>query len=290
MLGSRAIYFQGWKATTDHVGRQLTVEWKALDGSHDFDHDHWALFKLDEDFAEATDLSGQDPQRVKQLIELWWAEAGRNQVLPLEDSLITRALSGAMEPAPYPPRHRAVYRPGGGPIDEATLPSLGAGFRLTALVDVAAERPPEGILCALGDWNNGWAWYLLAGRLVVVFALFSHEYRIAAEAPLGAGAHRLTVEYRREGRAGGPVNLAVDGDGVAGDRLSANLPFRWQIGSAGLLIGRDRGFPVSGEYRPPFPFNGVIDHLELEIPTLAPPSASEQADQSGVISAALRHE
>ena len=287
MLGSRAIYSEGWKATTDHVGRQITVEWKAVDGSHAFEDDHWALFNLDEDFAEANDLSDQQPHRVKRLIELWWAEAGRNHVLPLEDSLIARALTGAMEPAPYPPRRRTMYRPGGGPIDEATLPSLGAGFLLTAEVDVGAEGRPHGILCALGDWNNGWAWYLLDGRPVVVFALFSRQHRIAADVPAGRGAHQLTIEYRREGRAGGPVTLGIDGEHVAAGRLPANLPFRWQIGSAGLLIGRDRGFPVSDDYRPPFPFSGMIDHLVFEIPTLAP---GRPSDEAGEISAALRRE
>jgi arylsulfatase len=192
-----------------------------------------------------------------------------------------------MEPPPYPPRHRTVYRPGGGPIDEATLTSLGAGFLLTAEVDVGAEPRAHGILCALGDWNNGWAWYLLDGRPVVVFALFSEEHRIAGDAPVGGGLHRLTVEYRREGRAGGPVTLGVDGKDVAGGRLPANLPFRWQIGSAGLLIGRDRGFPVSDDYRPPFPFTGVIDHVVFEIPTLTPRPRSEEA---GMISAALKRE
>jgi arylsulfatase len=293
MLGSRAVYSHGWKATTDHVGRQITVEWKAVEGSHDFEDDHWALFNLDEDFAEANDLSDQQPQRVKRLIELWWAEAGRNQVLPLEDSLIARALTGAMEPAPYPPRHRTRYLPGAGPIDEVTLPSLGAGFLLTAQVDLsgemdpATEGRPHGILCALGDWNNEWAWYLVDGRPVVVFALFSREHRIAADAPVGGGAHQLTIEYRREGRAGGPVTLGVDGEQVAAGRLPANLPFRWQIGSAGLLIGRDQGFPVSDDYRPPFCFSGMIDHLVFEIPTLAPALPSEEAGQ---ISTALRRE
>jgi arylsulfatase len=281
------MYLDGWKATTDHVGRQISVEWKAVEGSHDFDHDRWALFNLDEDFSEAHDRAGQEPERLNRLIELWWAEAGRNQVLPLEDSLIARALSGAMEPSPYPARHRRVYRGGGGPIDEATLPPLGAGFRLTAQVDVAGSGRPEGILCALGDWNNGWACYLLDGCLVVVFALFSREHRIPADTDVGPGAHRLTVEYRRDGSAGGPIALAVDGESVAVGRLPSNLPFRWQIGSAGLLIGRDRGFPVSDDYRPPFPFNGVIDHVIFEIPTLRPPPPSEEDD---VIPAALRRE
>ena len=49
-----------------------------------------------------------------------------------------------------------------------------------------------------------------------------------------------------------------------------NLPFRWQIGGAGLLVGRDRGFPVCDDYQPPFPFTGTLHQIVLEIPSLEP--------------------
>ena len=85
MLGSRAIYHDGWKATTDHIGKQLTVEQEALVGSPDFADDHWALFDLRADFSEATDVADEHPDRVARMEALWWAEAGRNQVLPMGD-------------------------------------------------------------------------------------------------------------------------------------------------------------------------------------------------------------
>jgi hypothetical protein len=43
------------------VGRQLTVEWRAVEGSHNFDSDQWLLFNLDEDFSESTDLAHDQP-------------------------------------------------------------------------------------------------------------------------------------------------------------------------------------------------------------------------------------
>src|SRR5262249_40960692 len=116
MLGHRAIYHDGWKATTDHVGPQLTVEREAIPRSHHFDNDQWALFDLSTDFAEAHDIGEQDPARLKSLIELWWIEAGRNNVLPIMDSFLGRVT--ALEPSPWGPRWRAVLRPGGGPVSE----------------------------------------------------------------------------------------------------------------------------------------------------------------------------
>src|SRR5690606_18951361 len=158
IIGSRSIVHDGWKATTDHVGAQITVERERVAGSHDFATDRWSLFHLDTDFSEAHDLADRHPERVAEMERLWWHEAGRNQVLPLDDSLIGRAV--AMVPRPHPAVHRTVYRPGGGAIAEDFLPPMGAGFTLTAAVEVPAGGG-AGILCALGDWSNGWAWYVL---------------------------------------------------------------------------------------------------------------------------------
>ncbi len=274
MLGSRAVYHDGWKATTDHVGNQLSVERAALEGSHDFDQDRWCLFDLDADFSEARDVAGEHPERVRSLTDLWWAEAGRNQVLPLDDSFLGRVI--AMEPSPQPPRHRSVYRPGGGPISEDAAPSLGGGFRLYAEIEAPDAPAAEGIVCALGDWNNGWALYLLDGRPVVVFNLFSTPYRFAASERVPSGPCRLGIEYARAGGVGGQVALLIDEERVLEDTLPRDLPFRWQIGGAGLLLGRDRGFPVCDDYRPPFPFSGVLHRVVFEIPRLAPRDASEE--------------
>lgn len=279
MLGSRAIYHDGWKATTDHIGSQLRVERELVPGSHDFDTDHWALFDLEHDFSEARDLASEHPDRVKALAELWWAEAGRNQVLPLDDSFIGRAV--AMVPPPVPPRFRSVYRPGGGPISEEAIPPLGGGFVLTA--DIETGDGAAGIVCALGDWSNGWACYLLDGRPVATFNVFGTAHRFAGSV-MPTGRHTLRVEYAREHPAGGPVTLSVDGAQVAESRLPVNLPFRWQIGGAGLLVGRDRGFPVCDDYEPPFPFHGLLHEIVLEIPSLAPRVPEDE------VVTALRHE
>jgi arylsulfatase A-like enzyme len=270
MLGSRAIYHDGWKATTDHVGKQLTVEREALGGSRGFEDDRWCLFDLGSDFAEARDLADEHPERVRELMDVWWAEAGRNQVLPLDDSFIGRVV--ALEPSPHPPRFRTVYRPGGGPIAEDAMPPLGGGFRVLADVEIP-DRDAEGILCALGDWNSGWALYLLDGALVVTFNLFSAVHRIATPAPVSAGRHVVGAEYRRRPPAGGPVTLLVDGEVVHDGTLAADLPFRWQIGAAGMLLGRDRGFPVCDDYASPFPFTGTLREVVFEIPALAPRGA-----------------
>jgi arylsulfatase A-like enzyme len=288
MIGSRSIVHDGWKATTDHIGAQISIERELVPGSHDFATDRWALFRLEDDFAEAHDLADDRPEVVAELEQLWWHEAGRNGVLPLDDSLVGRAI--AIEPGPNLPRPRRAFRPGGGPIREDFLPGMGGGFRATADVDVT-ERPgggaPEGIVCALGDWSGGWAWYLLGGRPAATFCLLGTPHRLVATDAVAAGAYTLGLSYRRVPSGGGPLALEVDGVVVAETTLPADLPFRWQIGGAGLRIGHDAGFPVDDAYAAPFPFTGTIRELAFEpagVGPRRPPRVEEE------VAKALRHE
>jgi arylsulfatase A-like enzyme len=279
MLGSRAIYHDGWKATTDHVGPQLSIERERVPGSHELEQDHWALFDLDADFAESQDVGDQHPDRLRALIELWWAEAGRNNVLPVMDSFLGRVT--ALEPSPWGPRWRAALRPGAGPVSEDALPPLGGGFRLMAEIEVG--RRASGIVCALGDWSNGWACYLLDGRPVITFNILGEVFRYAGSEPIAAGRRSIIAEYRWA-RARSTMMLAVDGAEVAEGPLPRRIPLRWQIGGAGLLVGRDRGFPVCDDYTPPFAFTGTIERLLIEVPAMAPTDAQQE------IAAALRRE
>ena len=150
-----------------------------------------------------------------------------------------------------------------------------------AVVAFGAAAPKAG---ALGDWNNGWACYLLGGRPVVAFSVLSSLTRIAAPEPLPTGRVVLRVQYRRGARPGGEVTVAVDDTVVTTGTLTEDLPFMWQIGGAGLLVGRDRGLPVCDDYDPPFPCTAGIRAVVLEAPSAPPREADTE------LAAALHHE
>jgi len=290
MLGSRAIYHDGWKATTDHVGDQLRVERERVTGSHDFDTDRWELFCLDEDFSEAHDRAGSEPGRLAALVELWWAEAGRNHVLPLDDSFLGRAV--AIEPSPEGPRARARLVAGGGPVHEDALPPLAGGFVVRAELEVAGDTA-EGVVCALGDHNSGWALYLLEGRPVVAFSLLGQRVRLVGDGTVPPGRSRVEVRYDRRREGGGPVELRVGDTLVGATTLPVDLPFRWQIAGGGLLVGADRGLPVTDDYTPPFPFRGRVVEVELTSAALTgSPRTRERVAEEPVVdlARALRHE
>jgi arylsulfatase len=256
MMGSRGIYLDGWKAVTDHVANQFD-ERAHLEGSFDFATDRWSLFDLSNDFSEAHDLADQEPERLRQMEETWWGEAGRNQVLPLYEFPASLA---HMHPAELPPPNRATYAPGGGPIIESQLPVTMGGFELTAHVEVVDGT--EGIVTALGDRHGGWALYLLDGRPTATFALLGSTVRVASDAPVRPGAH--TVGLRYEAGRDPKVRLAIDGIDVAEAALPGLVFFpNLSTAGAGMLVGRDRGLPVSDDYRPPFAFTGTLHRVEL---------------------------
>ncbi len=257
MFGSRGIYADGWMAVTDHVANQFD-ERSRLVGSFDFDTDRWELFDLAGDFAQARDVADEHPALVRRLEGLWWAEAGRNQVLPLFEFPGSMA---HMHPGEFPPPTVGRYEPGGQPVQESQLPALLGGFELTARVVVPAGGA-EGILAAVGDRHGGWAAYLLGGRLVATVAMLDRTVRVAAQAPVPDGEHELAVRY--EPGSEPRLVLAVDGADVASGPLPGLLFFpNLQSSGTGLLVGRDRGIAVSADYRPPFAFTGTLEQVEL---------------------------
>ncbi len=257
MMGSRGIYHDGWKAVTDYVANQFG-EREVLPGSYDFNTDHWSLFRLTDDFSEANDVSAEHPEVVRRLEQLWWAEAGRNQVLPLFEFPESMA---HMHPGAYPQPDRVHFTPGGGPVQDCQLPATIGGFELRAQI-VVPEGGAEGVITALGDRHGGWGWYLLDSRPVATFAMYEGPIRLAGSDALAPGRHDLSLHYV----PGMEPIVALLVDGVEVD--SAPMPGLFffpnlSTAASGMLVGRDRGFPVSSDYAPPFPFTGELVGVDL---------------------------
>jgi len=272
MLGSRSMYHDGWKATTDHISVGVLDEEELATGSRVFADDHWALFDLRRDFSESTDVSAEHPEVVRRLRELWLVEAGRNQVLPVEDSFTERIR--ALIPAAWPSGPDRTFLPGAGPVSDESVPMLFGGFRITAVVDtVAAGSTPAGVLCALGDWNGGYALWVDDGRLVFTFQRAGELLEAVAEQPVptGARAAELAVSYVLGADGGGTFTLLHGEDPVGSTRFSGMLPIAVQHGGAGLRLGHDAGFPVSTRYAIPGTWNGSVHRVRIETPG-APPA------------------
>jgi arylsulfatase A-like enzyme len=267
MLGSRSIYADGWKATTNHVSRGVIDEERLLEGSRDFDQDRWALFDLDHDFAEAHDLADEHPERLQALAARWNDEAERNQVFPLIDDLIARI--DAMLPPPNPLGQRIVYRPEGAPVPDDSVPRMFAGVAMTARVSISSTGA-DGVLCAMGDWTGGFALYVADDRLVYAVNRAGDAHTVTSEELVPRGDHELGFEYVPDSDRGPILTLRCDGGEIGGGPLPFRLPMVWQHGGTALRIGEDRGLPVSDAYAVPFAWTGVLHDLIVTTPALFP--------------------
>ncbi|GAA4991053.1 arylsulfatase [Yinghuangia aomiensis] len=276
-FGSRAIYHDGWKATTDRV-LPMFGEQERIPGSHDLDDDRWSLFHLDADFSEAHDLADGHPDKVVELNDVWWMEAGRNGVLPLFEGMASML---ATHPGEYSPPQRAEYQPGGGPVKSGQLPPMAAGFDLTADIGTPDRAPVEGVLCAQGDAHCGWTLYLLEGRPTVWFTIFGEHVVLRSSDPIQAEKHTVAVSYRPVD--GGSVVLSLDGKPVAEAVLPSGPPLATQaIFGSPMTFGGDPGLPVTEDYEAPFLFTGTLTQVAIESHAVPVPPPTDEALRAGL--------
>lgn len=247
MLGDRAIWHQGWKAVTRHLP------------GDDFEADRWELYHLDEDYSEARDLAAEQPERLRQLIERWWAEAGAHGVLPLDDRLSDRTQTGG-----HPnPRRTFVYRPGMARIERWNTPNVtNRSFSIEADAEIGADGA-EGVLLAVGNRFGGYTLYLKDSRLTFEYNAGDARYEVRSEETVGPGRHTLRMEFVKTGQFQGRAALLIDGTTVG----SVEMPRTWAINPArsGLYCGREVGSPVTGAYEQPFTFTGRLHTVTVTL-------------------------
>ena len=255
MFGMRGIWHKGWKAVTEHG---------PISGMSDFENDTWQLFHTDEDRAEAQDVAAEHPEKVKELVDLWFAEAKANNVLPLNDMMVVgKDLETfiAMEfKIPVPPSGQYTYYPGTTEVPERSAANV-HGVSYKALAEVEFTGDSQGVIFAQGSRFGGHALFVKDGSLTYAYNFLGipPETRIAAAAPT-SGRHVVGVEFTKE-RMGehhesyGPLKLWVD-DEVVAEQEIRTMTGHFSLCGEGLCIGYDGGDAVSSEYRPQFEFTG----------------------------------
>jgi arylsulfatase len=280
MLGSRAIYHDGWKAVTYHPVGPIYDD--GLRASAPFDEDVWELYHVAEDVSEVHDLAGQYPEKVAELVALWWEEARRNDVLPLDNRVLE-----AMVHRHDRRRPRAVYRyfQNAAPVPEwVAVDVRNRSHVMTVVVELPAGVEPDGTLLALGCALGGWSLHVVAGRLRYVHNLHSRRvYEVASESVLGAGRHEIVFRFDKDQGAGGRGTLLVDGEVVGTGDVERVTPVAYNEVGIGLTCGYEWGPAVGGDYNAPFAFNGTI--LRAEVEATGPMVHDPVAEVAAILSA-----
>jgi arylsulfatase len=272
MLGNRALVENGWKVVTNH-GRK---PWENR-SNKSFDDDHWELYNLDQDPSECHDLMEnheltnlKDPmvQKLIQLVGLWWAEAGRYNVLPLDDRFVERMLSGVKALMDASTRMKVTFYPGAVRIPEPDSPNtLNRSWSMTAEIEIP-EKGAEGPICATGGDTNGWSLYMKDGKVVYCYNLIARDFTyIRSENKVLPGRHKIFYEFEKTGQqlgAGGVGRIYLDGKKVAEGKILRTVAFGASL-SETMDIGCDKGSPVTPEYKARAEFTGKIIKVDFDL-------------------------
>ena len=87
MMGDHAIYHDGWIASTKVMRPPWDVMGKT---SQDPANYPWELYDLGNDWTQFENVAAKHPEKVKELEKIFWGEAKKYQVLPLDASVATR--------------------------------------------------------------------------------------------------------------------------------------------------------------------------------------------------------
>jgi arylsulfatase A-like enzyme len=261
MMGHRAIYADGWKAVTRHQPKVA------------FDDDQWELYHVAEDRSECNDLAAAEPERLAQLIELWWREAEEHGVLPLDDRTVELFGARFRDRSPHPENRHYTYRPPMTPLPAQVGASIGGrSWDLDATIDRPAGA--GGVLYATGTENSGVSVFVRDNRLTLDYNCFGDHHLVTSDIDVPVGASVVGVRFRRTGK-NGHATLVIDGAECG----TVDIPFVMRmISSIGPSIGYDHGSRVSNEYDDEFPFAGALQRVDIQLISERRAEAAEAAE------------
>ena len=251
MLGTRAIWEDGWKAVAVH---------SPISGKGHFDQDQWQLYNIDEDRSESKDLAKENPEKLEHLKKLWLEEAEKNFALPLDDRSALEQLT-TERPTSEPTKDRFIYYPGTSPIPEGVAPNLrGRSFKILSDIDIT-EPNCSGVIFTIGSRFGGQTMFIKNNKLYYVFNFLGikPEQVLVSSLALKPGKYTVGVEFTRE-KAGEHFESLGTAKLYVNDKVVAEGPLRTQAGKfglgGGLRIGYNSPDAVSEEYTSQDMFKG----------------------------------
>ena len=282
MFGDHAIYHDGWIASTKVMRPPWDTFGPALLDPAGFP---WELYNLNKDWTQTEDVAAEYPEKLKELQNLFWAEAAKYQVTPLDASVAARLVTP--RPSLTAGRNEFTWlgELTGTPNGDAPF-ILNSSYTFKADVEIPGSGA-EGMIVTQGGRFGGYGFYVLKGKPVFLWNLVDlKRIRWEGKDALTPGTHTLEFVFTYDGlgmgtlafnnvsgigRSGEGV-LKVDGKEVARQKMERTLPIILQW-DENFDVGADTGTPVDdADYQVPFRFSGKLDKLTLTIdrPKLTP--------------------
>jgi arylsulfatase A-like enzyme len=279
MFGNRAIYSDGWRANSGFPGPSYAegiekgrkmgglITPEVLD---ELETSGWDLYHIAEDPSECHDLSDKHPEKLRELVSLWWAEAGKYKVLPIDGSIFERL--AAERPQLTKDRSQYVFYPDLSVVPVGTAPKVfNRPHSITAEVTIP-EGGAEGVILAQGGVSGGFVLYIKDGKLHYIHNYLGlHEYKVSSSKDVPMGRNKLCYEFEPTGKpdiasgkgAPGRGQLYFDGKLVGNAESEMTVPIIFGI--EGLSCGYDFGEAVTDGYHAPFRFTGTIHKVTVDL-------------------------
>ncbi len=260
MLGTRAIWQDGWKAVAVHA---------PLTSKGNFDQDVWELYNTEVDRAEANNLAKKYPEKLKELIKLWDQEADKNFAKPLDDRTAVEQLN-IERPTEEEARESYTYYPHASPVAESVAANIrGRSYKIVANIHIE-DAAAEGVIFAHGSRFGGHSLFIKDKKFYYVYNFLGITEQQMLSAEFAPGSYTVGMEFIHKNA--GEYNESV---GTAklyiNDKEVASMPMNAQAGKFtlagdGLCVGYDSGDPVSKQYNSPGTFKGgKIDFVTVSV-------------------------
>lgn len=264
MFGNRAIYNDGWVAATTPPEAPWISITKPSDPINDW---QWELYNIADDFSQSNDLAASNPEKLREMQLLFYGEARKYNVLPIDNSKASR-FDVSLRPSLTEGRDTFTYYDGMKRIPEGTAPDFKNKSHAISVNVEIGEGSNEGMLVTQGGRFGGWGLYVLNGKPKYVYNVANLErYQIASEEKLTPGKHTIRYEFAYDGGGfgkGGTGTLMVDGKTVATGKVERTMGLRISLDET-FDVGSDAGEPVSEEYHVPFDFEGKLGKVVVEL-------------------------
>jgi arylsulfatase len=232
----------------------------------------WELYDLKEDFAETNNLAAKERDRLIAMIGMWYVEAGKYDVLPIDSRGTLRFADPRPEIAVG--RKKYVYYPGTQVVPPDAGPRL---VNVAHSVSVHVNVPKggaEGVLYSMGGVDGGFSFYVQNRKLTYGYNYVADKrFKVqSSNGGLPEGDHVLSFEFTPTGKPdvakgkGVPANvkLFLDGNQIGSGDLPVTIPLNLGL-AAGVCVGSDAGAPVMTDYEPPFPFTGTVKKVLVDV-------------------------
>jgi arylsulfatase len=264
MFGNRGIYHKGWTAVTKHKTPWILVGGPAVA----FDDDVWELYDTTTDWSQARDLSKEHPDKLHKLQRLWLIEATKNNVLPLDDRGIERALPDAAGRPTLIRGHRQLLFGGMGRLSENSVVNIKNRSHAVTAEVIVPDGGVQGVIIAQGGSIGGWSLYVKEGRPRYCYNLLGMQrFTVESDREIPAGTHQVRMEFAYAGGGlgkGGTATLFIDGTAVGTGEIPATAAMIFSADDT-CDVGHEGGALVTDDYPMPNAFTGAINWVEIDV-------------------------